>query len=93
MCYIFQQYLALTNVFATRRNEVLNREQIEQALKTVKDVLGPGDVVSEGRVEKITVDGGRVMLTLKLPTDDPDIKRAVEDLCRAAVKEVGGWTA
>jgi ATP-binding protein involved in chromosome partitioning len=90
MCYIFHQYLALINIYETRRNVVLNREQVEQALKNVKDVLGPGDVVSEGRVEKITVDAGRVMLTLKLPTDDTDIKRAVEDLCRAAVKEVEG---
>jgi ATP-binding protein involved in chromosome partitioning len=69
---------------------VPNREQIEQALKNVKDILGPGDVVSEGRVEKITVDAGRVMLTLRLPTDDADIKRAVEDQCRSAVKAVDG---
>jgi ATP-binding protein involved in chromosome partitioning len=68
----------------------LNRESVEQTLRNVKDILGDGDIVANGRVEKITVDEGRVMLTLNLPTDDDTIKRAVEDHCRAAVKAVEG---
>jgi ATP-binding protein involved in chromosome partitioning len=69
---------------------VLNKESVEQALKNVKDLLGDGDIVSNKRVEKITVDGGRVMLTLRLPTDDNDIKHAVEDQCRDAIKAIDG---
>ena len=69
---------------------MVDKNRVEQALRTVKDLLGDGDVVSENRVERITVDGGSVMLTLKLPTDDADIRRAVEDQCRDAVKIIDG---
>ena len=69
---------------------MLDRERIEQALKTVPDILGDGDVVSDKRVEKISIEGGSVMLTMNLPTVDPDIKRAFEDRCRRAVKAVEG---
>lgn len=67
---------------------VLDQKRIEEALKNVKDVLGDGDIVAENRVEKISVEGGSVMITLNLPTDDNDIKRAVEEQCRAAIKAV-----
>jgi ATP-binding protein involved in chromosome partitioning len=69
---------------------VVDKNRVEEALKGVKDLLGDGDVVSEKRVEKITVDGGSVMLTLRLPTDDIDIRRAIEDQCRDAVKQIDG---
>jgi ATP-binding protein involved in chromosome partitioning len=69
---------------------VVDKNRVEEALRGVKDLLGNGDVVSENRVEKITVDGGSVMLTLRLPTDDSEIRRAVEDQCRDAVKQVDG---
>jgi ATP-binding protein involved in chromosome partitioning len=64
----------------------LDKKRIEQALKNVKDVLGDGDIVAENRVEKISIEGGSVMITLNLPTEDEDIKRRVEDQCRAAIK-------
>jgi ATP-binding protein involved in chromosome partitioning len=70
--------------------QVVDRKSVEEALRGVKDLLGDGDVVSENRVEKITVDGASVMLTLKLPTDDADIRRAIEDQCRDAVKKIEG---
>lgn len=69
---------------------MVDRNRVEDALRSVKDLLGDGDVVSENRVEKITIDGGSVMLTLKLPTDDGDIRRTVEDQCREAVKKIDG---
>lgn len=68
----------------------MNRDSVERTLRNVKDILGDGDIVANGRVEKITVDEGRVMLTLNIPTDDDDIKRAVEEHCRAAVKTMDG---
>jgi len=75
----------------TRRTiEVVDKARVEEALGKVKDLLGDGSVMTEKRVEKITVDGGSVMLTLRLPTDDADIRRAVEDQCRDAVKAVEG---
>ncbi|MCK4776074.1 MAG: P-loop NTPase, partial [Candidatus Krumholzibacteria bacterium] len=67
---------------------MLNKDSIEEALRSVKDIIGDGDIVAEKRVEKITVEGGSVMITLNLPTEDVDIKRAVEDQCRAAVKAI-----
>jgi len=69
---------------------VVDKNRVEEALRNVKDLLGDGDVVTENRVERITVDGGSVMLTLRLPTDDGDIRRAIEDQCRDAVKAVDG---
>ena len=66
----------------------MNKDSIEEALRSVKDIIGDGDIVAEKRVEKITVEGGSVMITLNLPTEDVDIKRAVEDQCRAAVKAI-----
>jgi ATP-binding protein involved in chromosome partitioning len=73
-----------------RKIEVVDKSRVEQALRNVKDLLGDGDVIAENRVERITIDGGSVMLTLKLPTDDADIRRAVEDQCRDAVKTIDG---
>jgi ATP-binding protein involved in chromosome partitioning len=70
--------------------QVVDKKQVEQALRGVKDLLGDGNVVSENRIEKITVDGGSVMLTLRLPTDDTEIRRTVEDQCRDAVKQIEG---
>lgn len=67
---------------------VLNEENVRLALKTVKDVSGSGDIVAENRVEKVTIDGNSVMLTLKLPVDDVDTKRRIEDECRTAVKAI-----
>ena len=66
----------------------MNKDSIEKALRSVKDIISDGDIVAEKRVEKITVEGGSVMITLNLPTEDVDIKRAVEDHCRAAVKAI-----
>jgi ATP-binding protein involved in chromosome partitioning len=70
--------------------QVVDKNRVEEALRNVKDLLGDGDVMAEKRVEKITIDGGSVMLTLRLPTDDVDIRRAIEDQCRDAVKAVDG---
>lgn len=67
---------------------MLTEKSIEGALKTVSDVIGDGDIVAENRVENITVEGGSVMITLTLPTEDVDVKRAVEDQCRAAIKAI-----
>ncbi|MCK5406179.1 MAG: DUF59 domain-containing protein, partial [Candidatus Krumholzibacteria bacterium] len=49
---------------ALRRIAVLNKDSIEEALRSVKDIIGDGDIVAEKRVEKITVEGGSVMITL-----------------------------
>jgi ATP-binding protein involved in chromosome partitioning len=68
----------------------LDRDRVEKALRGVKDLLGPGDVVSENRVEKIAVEGDSVMLTLSVPSEDAEIRKAVEDQCRTAVKAIDG---
>ena len=70
--------------------DVVDEKQVRTALEGVKDLLGDGSVVSENRIEKITVDGASIMLTLRLPTDDADIRRVVEDQCRDAVKALDG---
>jgi len=70
--------------------DVVDEQQVRTALEGVKDLLGDGNVVTENRVEKITVDGASIMLTLRLPTDDADIRRVVEDQCRDAVKALDG---
>lgn len=69
---------------------MVDEKQVRTALEGVKDLLGDGSVVAENRVEKITIDGASIMLTLRLPTDDADIRRVVEDQCRDAVKALDG---
>lgn len=67
---------------------MIDKNSVEQALKSVQDISGGGDIVRMKRVEKITIDGSSVMLTLKLPTDDAGVKRRIEDESREAVKKI-----
>jgi ATP-binding protein involved in chromosome partitioning len=69
---------------------MLDRDSVEKALMSVKDISGGSDIVSMKRVEKITIDGNSVMLTLELPTEDAEIKRRIEDESREAVKTIDG---
>jgi len=82
--------LSLQDTTTWRMIDVVDEQQVRTALEGVKDLLGDGNVVTENRVEKITVDGASIMLTLRLPTDDADIRRVVEDQCRDAVKALDG---
>ena len=69
---------------------MIDNKTIESALTAVDDVYGNGDIVANRRVERIAVDAGTVALTLNLPTDDPEIRRRVEDEARAAIKALDG---
>jgi ATP-binding protein involved in chromosome partitioning len=67
---------------------MLEETSIQKALETVGDVYGVGSVVSQHRVEKITIRDGVVMLSLNLPVDDAQVKQRVEADCREAVKKL-----
>ena len=68
----------------------LNKQNIEQALRSVEDMSGEGNIVEKNRVEKIVIDGKSVMLTISLPTEDLEAKRKIEDGCREAIKSSDG---
>jgi ATP-binding protein involved in chromosome partitioning len=67
----------------------LNKENIKQVLKSVKDISGENNIVEADRIEKIAIDGNSVMLTLSLPTEDGDVRRRIEEETRSAVKGIG----
>ncbi len=68
----------------------LNESSIQQALEAVVDVYGVGTIVSQRRVEKITVRDGVVMLSLNLPVDDAQVKQRIESDSREEIKKLDG---
>lgn len=64
-------------------------QQIEQSLQSVPDPIAEGNIVANGRVERVRIQKDIVTLMLTLPTDDGDAKRRVEDQCRNAIKALG----
>ncbi|HET6348398.1 MAG TPA: Mrp/NBP35 family ATP-binding protein [Candidatus Krumholzibacteria bacterium] len=69
---------------------MLNETTIQKALESVADVFGVGSIISQRRVEKITVRDGVVMLSLNLPVDDLKVKQRVEADSREEVKKLDG---
>jgi len=73
-----------------RRVMTLNESSIQKALESVADVYGVGSIVSQKRVERITIRDGVVMLSLNLPVDDAQVKQRVEADSREEIKKLGG---
>jgi ATP-binding protein involved in chromosome partitioning len=73
-----------------RKYPMLNEAIIEKALESVADVYGVGSIVSQRRVEKITIRDGVVMLSLHLPVDDAHVKQRVESDSRDEIKKLDG---
>ena len=69
---------------------MLNESSIHSALDHVADVYGVGSIVSQKRIEKITIRDGVVMLSLNLPVDDMLVKQRVESDAREEIKKLGG---
>jgi ATP-binding protein involved in chromosome partitioning len=68
----------------------LNESSIHSALEQVADVYGVGSIVSQKRIEKVTIRDGVVMLSLNLPVDDALVKQRVEADAREEIKKLGG---
>ena len=68
----------------------MDERTVRQALESVVDVGGTGDIVSNGRVQDVAVDGSVVTLTLVLPTTSRDEKHRIEDACFDAVMKLDG---
>jgi len=66
------------------------KDAIENALRSVEDVHGDGDIVSNHRVQKILVDDGMVTLSLSLPTDEAEVRKRIEDRSREAIRALDG---
>jgi ATP-binding protein involved in chromosome partitioning len=69
---------------------LITKEAVENALRSVPDMGGAGDIVSRERVERIAVEGDLVTITLNLPTDNDELKAKIEGQSRQAIKAVGG---
>lgn len=71
---------------------MLEKKVIIEALQSVSDVDGKGDIVSSGRVSNVSVDDKVIKLTLALPTDDNETRIRIEDDCRKAISAIGETT-
>jgi ATP-binding protein involved in chromosome partitioning len=69
---------------------MLEKEQIIEALRGIKDVGGDGDLVTNKRIQDIEIENGRVKLTLFLATRDKTEKLRVEDECFDAIAKTKG---
>jgi ATP-binding protein involved in chromosome partitioning len=69
---------------------MLNESSIHGALERVADVYGVGSIVSQKRIEKVTIRDGVVMLSLNLPVDDAVVKQRVEADAREEIKKLSG---
>jgi ATP-binding protein involved in chromosome partitioning len=69
---------------------MVNEERILEALKSVSDFEGKGDIVARNRVQNIAIRGGTVKIDLALPTSDRQAKFAIEDRSREAVEALEG---
>ena len=60
---------------------MLDESAILQVLGGVKDVGGTSDIVSNRRVQRVDIRGGKVKVDLFLATRDESEKRRIEDAC------------
>jgi ATP-binding protein involved in chromosome partitioning len=66
---------------------MLDESTINEVLRAVKDVGGNGDIVTNGRVQDIEINEGKVKVTLFLATRDKGEKLRVEDACFDALSK------
>jgi ATP-binding protein involved in chromosome partitioning len=69
---------------------MVDRKAVMQALKSVPDVGGKGDIVSGERIEHVDIQGNTVKLALSLPGADGEEKLRIEDACFDTVMELEG---
>jgi ATP-binding protein involved in chromosome partitioning len=76
---------------ATREESVaLSEAEVKEALKQVKFPGLSRDIVSFGFVKNVSVDGGRVAVTIAMTTANPDAAGAVERDARAVLEALPG---
>ncbi len=73
----------------SKRTYMLEKKVIIEALQSVSDVDGKGDIVSSGRVSNVSVDDKVIKLTLALPTDNNETRIRIENDCRKAISAIG----
>lgn len=82
--------MGLSEYIGGSQTAMLNESSIQQALEAVADVYGVGSIVSQRRIEKITIRDGVVMLSLNLPVDDAQVKQRIESDSREEIKKING---
>jgi len=82
--------IGLSEYIGGSQTAMLNESSIQQALEAVADVYGVGSIVSQRRIEKITIRDGVVMLSLNLPVDDAQVKQRIESDSREEIKKISG---
>lgn len=68
----------------------VTREAVLEALKTIEDPTGKGDIVSAGVVRALNVDGGNVRFVLEIDPSRADAYGPTRDQAEALVKGVAG---
>ncbi|MBI4209174.1 MAG: Mrp/NBP35 family ATP-binding protein [Deltaproteobacteria bacterium] len=68
----------------------MNKEQILEALKTVKYPGIDRDIISFGFVKDVLIQGDSVKILLQISTKDPANVRKIEDEVRATVQKLSG---
>jgi ATP-binding protein involved in chromosome partitioning len=69
---------------------MVDRQAIMQALKSVPDLGGTGDIVSGERIEHVDIQGNTVKLALSLPSADNDERDRIEDACFDTLMDLDG---
>jgi ATP-binding protein involved in chromosome partitioning len=69
---------------------MINKKVIVDALKSVADLDGEGDIVERGRIQDIIIKGTEARIELFLPTEDRKEKFRIEDQVREIVKAMEG---
>jgi ATP-binding protein involved in chromosome partitioning len=69
---------------------MIKENTIKHALQTIADVGGKGNIVDNGRVQKIEINDSTIKITLALPPADQNEKYRIEDACFDNVMAVEG---
>src|SRR5512137_2965776 len=71
-------------------SEMVTRERVIEALSHVQDPELGRDLVTLGMVRGVTIDGGRVAVTIVLTTPACPLRETIESNARAAVGRIPG---
>ncbi|MHB2015696.1 MAG: Mrp/NBP35 family ATP-binding protein [Candidatus Xenobia bacterium] len=66
----------------------ITKQQVEDALRTVPEPELGGDLVSRNMIRDITIDGGKVAVTVMLTTPACPMKKVISDNVEAALKNL-----
>lgn len=68
-------------------------KQVFDALRAITEPGQPGDIVAQGQVHDLKIDGGRVFFKVRLASDNPEAIAMMRGLCEQALEVLDGVEA